>query len=358
MYHFSQAAGPPFLKGYSMKYVSALLMAAMVTLFLGCDNAAQDKPKDILDEFREEPVTITWEGEGEGATEGEGEPEKTNTVQSYQANVQVYRMNSRKDTAATLSQTYRMAVKNINEKIFTRIDFDFDAIMPFRTIISNGEELIMVNPTLNLVVSRVPVAEKDTPLYRLLANETGLSRINIPLIREKAKSLSIDLQEDASAKTLLLDLSASLIPQNGADKIIRSSALFDTANNILLNTEVVMVREDKTTVTTTVSPVYNMQAGVPVKVGAVTVIQSKAAELIDGIAPDLPVYNSPDDIPELSETEFARLQESGSIHEISGMTFGSLADLSYTETIYEVYQDIEINNVPDQLCRLMQEGGK
>jgi hypothetical protein len=49
------------------------------------------------------------------------------------------------------------------------------------------------------------------------------------------------------------------------------------------------------------------------------------------------------------------MQEAGNINEIPGITFGNPADLSYTETIFEVYQDMEINAVSDQLFRLIQK---
>jgi hypothetical protein len=92
-----------------------------------------------------------------------------------------------------------------------------------------------------------------------------------------------------------------------------------------------------------------------VKVGTITVIDSKAAELIDGIDSDMPVYNSPDDIPTLSESDFKRMMENGELNEMSGITFGDPADLSCIETVYEVYQDIEINAVPEQLFRLIRK---
>jgi len=96
---------------------------------------------------------------------------------------------------------------------------------------------------------------------------------------------------------------------------------------------------------------------VPVKIGMVTVIDVKAPELPEDIDidPDTPVYNSIDDIPELSESDFAVMEAAGTAHEIPDMTFGDPADMSYTETIYEVYRNIEINAAPESLFRLIQK---
>jgi hypothetical protein len=326
-----------------MKRITGLLFVTMVFLSMGCENVVQERQENSLVQFREGPVVIAWSGDS------------GDTIQSYQANVHVYSKNSRKDTAAMLNQTYRLAVKTVNERVLTRIDFDFDESIPFRTVISDGEEALVVNPLTEEIAQRIPIGETDSPLYRLFENQTGLSRINLSLVREEAKRLSLDLQEDAETGCLLLELPPELIPQNGLDRITRSRAVFDATNDVLVETEVIMVREDSTTVTTLVTPVYEFKDSIPVKVGTITVIDSKAAELIDGIDPDMPVYNSPDDIPTLSESDFNRMMESGELNEISGITFGDPADLSYVETIYEVYQDIEINTVPDQLFRLIQK---
>ena len=67
----------------------------------------------------------------------------------------------------------------------------------------------------------------------------------------------------------------------------------------------------------------------------------------------MPFFNSPDEIPEMSASDLAAMQAAGNIYEETNMTFGNPADLSYVETIYEVYQDIEINSAPEHLFRLI-----
>jgi outer membrane lipoprotein-sorting protein len=327
-----------------MKQITALslLMAVIITLS-GCYDTAMERNSNVLEPFQEGPVSITWNGD------------KNADVKSYQANVQVYSMNNRKDTAAGLSRTYSMAVRSFGDKVLTRINFEKDNSMPFRSVISDGEEAVVFNPETEEIGYRITLEDSKSPLYRIFGNQSAMSRINLSLVREEARRLSLNLTEDTVSKTLLLELPPELLPSNGFDKIIQSRAVFNLANDTLQETEVVMVREDETIVTTTVTLVYEDKDGVPVKIGMITVIDSKTSKLIEGIDPNYPVYNSPDDIPTLTAEQFAEMKETGNIHEVAGITFGDPADLSYIETIYEVYQDIEINAVPESMFRLIQK---
>ena len=321
---------------------TAALITACISLTL-CNNTNHEKSGNGLEPFTEGPVTIVWKGD------------RKEEVQSFQTNVQIYSMNDRTDTAVSLSRTYSLAVRSFGDKVLTRIDFGEDERVPFRSIISDGEEAVVFNPATKEIGYRITLEDSKSPLYRIFGNQSVMSRINLSLVREEARRLSLDLTEGADGKTLLLELPPALLPGNGLDKIIKSRVVFNLANDTLLETEVVMLREDETLVTTTVTPVYEDKDGVPVKIGMITVIDSKAPNLIEGIDPDYPVYNSADDIPTLTEEQFAEMKESGNIHEVPNITFGNPADLSYTETIYEVYQNIEINAAPESLFRMLQK---
>lgn len=326
-----------------MKKCMTVLLLTATIIMISCDNVAHKQQGSSLQEFQEKPVTIIWNGK------------EKDEVQSYQANVQVFSKNSRKDTAAALSRTYSLAVRSFSGKVLTRIDFEEGERMPFRSIISDGEEAVVFNPATNEIGYRITLEDSKSSLYRIFGNQSTMSRINLSLVREEARRLSLNLTEDTDGKKMLLELPPEILPGNGIDKIIKSRVVFNLANDTLLETEVVMVREDETLVTTTVTPVYEDKDGVPVKIGMITVIDSKAPNLIEGIDSDYTVYNSADDIPALTEEQFAELEESGNIHEVPGITFGDPADLSYTETIYEVYQDIEINAVPESMFRLIRK---
>ena len=100
-------------------------------------------------------------------------------------------------------------------------------------------------------------------------------------------------------------------------------------------------------------PVYEEVDGVPVKIGQITEIDSQAPGLLEDIDPDMPYFNSPEEIPEMSASDFAAMEAAGNVFEDTEITYGNPADISNVETIYEVYQDIEINSAPEQLFRLI-----
>ncbi|MDR0495348.1 MAG: hypothetical protein LBG95_06960 [Treponema sp.] len=331
-----------------MKNIAVIAVIAAIFACLSftvCKNAIHEERPGGLEQFTEKPVTITWKGDIK------------DEVQSFQTNVQIYSMNNRTATYAALSQTYRLSVSAINNRILTRIDFDYGSDIPMRSVISDGEEFIAFNPETEEIGYRLQIEDAQSPLNRIFGNQSVLSRVNLPLIREEARRLSLSMREetDGGDNTLLLELPPGLLPQYGTDAILSSRIAFDMNRETVLETEVIMKREDDTIVTTTVTPVYEESNGVPVKIGQITVIDSKAPGLIEGFDPDTPLYNSLDDIPELSQHEFAQMQAEGAIHEDTGMVFGNPADLSNIETIYEVYQDIEINSTPEHLFRLIQK---
>ena len=261
-------------------------------------------------------------------------------------------MNNRQDTYANLGDSYRLAMMVIDDRILTRVDFDE---LNYDSVISDGEEAIVFNPVTDEISYRIPLEDSNSPLERMFGNQGTMSKINLSLIREEARRLSLNMTEEMDGNRLLLELPPNVIPQNGFDNITSSRVVFDVATETLAETAVVMVREDGTVVTTTGTPIYEDKDGVPVKVGMVTVIDSKAPGLIEDIDPDMTYFNSSDDVPELSKGRLAELQAEGNIHEIPSMVFGDPADLSYVETVYEIYQDIRINSVPVGLFRLIQK---
>jgi hypothetical protein len=322
-----------------MKNVRVVLIQLLVTgTFIACNNPLGGDPENPYQLFKENPVTITWEGE-EGAE-----------IQSFQANVQVYVMNNRKDTGATLRETYGMAIKTINEKTYVRLDYIENN--GAYSLISNGEEAISFDPTDNQIPARILLEKPASPLLKLFGQETGLSRINLSLIREEVERLDLDILEDTEER-LVFDLPEELFSPNPYEQVTRRRVSFDTNNETLLSTEIITILEDGTEVTTTASPVYEEVEGVPVKIGMVTVIDSKAVELIKGIDETLRVYDSPEEIPTLSREDFEKMSNEGILNEMSDIPFDNPADLSYTETTVELYQDIEINAVSDELFKLL-----
>jgi len=326
-----------------MKKVIGLLLIAVILMVCGCN--ANDLQKDSgLEFFKEDMPKIIWNGD------------TTAGVQSYQANVEIYGKNNRYDTHSTFRQSYRMAVKALPDEILTRLDFATNDDIRYRSLISNGEEMIFFETLTENIIYRIPMEETSSPLNRLFGNQIGLSRINLSLIREEARRLSLNIIEGSSGTTMMLEIPPTLIPQNGFDRIISSRVSFDLLSETILESEVILIRADETKVTTTVTPVYDTKDGVPVKIGQITIIDSKAPalEYEYELDPDTIIYNSIDDIPTISEKDYNLMVEAGNLYEVPDVKFGDPRDLSYIETIYEVYKDIEINSVSDNMFRLIQ----
>jgi hypothetical protein len=275
-------------------------------------------------------------------------------IENYQAVVEEYVINNRTDSVATLEQTYRIAVKKIDDKIYTQIDFNGDLEVAPRSFISDGEEVIVFNPVNNQVEQRITIENNENPLAKMLGQETGLSRINLKMVREEASRLALNMIEDNN-NLLLIELPSHLFESYEFENTISRKVSFDMNDETLTNVEIVKILEDGTKITTTSTPVYEKVNGVPVKIGTINIIDSQAIELVGELNEGVIIYDSPDDIPTLSERELKKMLQEGTINEAPDVLFGNPADLSYTETVIELYQDIEINNVSDSLYRLLLE---
>lgn len=321
-----------------MKQLTVLLLTAAVLLGAGCDNTMQKKYAASLNPYDENPITVSVSGNSKDG------------IQSYKANVQIYRTNSRKDSAAVQEETYSIAVKNIDGKIYTRIDFPASADLPARAILSNGEEAVIMNPANNTIEQRVPIEQHDNPFLRLLGSETIMGRINLKQIRNEAMRLAMNITENETGH-MVLDIPLDLFPARPEETVTRRRVSFNPVNDTLVNVEVITVLEDGTLLTTNNTPVYIDKDGEPIKVGSVTVIDSKAPGLIENIPDDSPIYYSPEDIPTITDEQFAKMEAEGSIYAIPEMSFGDPADLSYTETVIELYNDLELNNVSNRVFK-------
>jgi hypothetical protein len=321
-----------------MKRFPVLLLAAAMFAGAGCDGTLYEQQKNNLNVFEESPVTITWNGDSKAG------------IQSYQAKVQIYQMNNRKDTALSLRETFTIAVKSINGTIYSRVDLPASSAMAARAILNDGKEIVVLDTVTNSIEQRIPIEKKEHPFMRLMSQGTSLNRVNLKQIRDEAQRLALNLIENESGN-LVFDLPSDMFQTVPGEGVTRRRVSFDVAKEVVLGTELVTVLEDGTVKTTTNAPLYRENKGEPVKVGSVTVIEVKAPGLIEGLPDDNPIFNTPDDIPTISDEAFQRMTNDGTISELPEITFGDPADLSYTETVLEMYSDMELNNVPDSLYR-------
>jgi len=58
---------------------------------------------------------------------------------------------------------------------------DSDEITVARSIISNGEEIIIFDPITDTIEFRFEIDEEETPFSRLFAKEAELTRINLSM---------------------------------------------------------------------------------------------------------------------------------------------------------------------------------
>ena len=321
-----------------MKLLTVLLLAAAVCVGAGCNNTLYKQQESNLNGFEESPVTITW---NDGPKEG---------VQSYRAKVQVYQMNNRRDTALSLSETFTIAVKSIGGTIYARIDLPASSAMSARAVLNDGAEMVVLDTATNVIEQRIPIERKEHPFMRLMSQGPSLNRVNLKQIRDEAQRLALNLIENEGGN-LMLDLPSDMFQTVPGEEVTRRRVSFDVAKEVVLGTELVTVLEDGTVRTTTNTPLYMESNGEQVQVGSVTVIDAKAPGLIEGLPDDYPIFNSPDDIPTISEEAFQHMANDGTLSELPDITFGDPADLSYTETVLEIYSDVELNNVPDSLYR-------
>lgn len=137
------------------------------------------------------------------------------------------------------------------------------------------------------------------------------------------------------------------------EKRISTKVTYDTVSETLENMETIDIKDDGSTVTTSIDYIYQECDDNLVKVGMITTIDTKYDNLIEGVDENLPYFDSIDDIPEISDEEFEKLSANGNIFKNDSIKFGNPADLSSVVTIVEVYENIEINNIDDSVFKLL-----
>lgn len=306
------------------KYVVGLTVILIIT---ACRNSVKN---DTVALFEENPVTIKWSNK------------KNGNIESFQANVQIHSMNNRTDTHSALRETYRLSIKTIGERIYTRLDFPADEEYGIlaRSVLSDGENLIIFNPQTEEIEQRMVLTDESDMHLNFIKNETSLTRINLNTVRSEAARLAFDIDEQPETGLLVLKLPPSLFSTNKYEQLISARISFDIYDETLYEVETVYLREDGTKVTSCTQTLYEEKDGTPIKIGTVTEIDAENPNKIEGIGEDIPVYESIDEIPEISAERLAELKQTDSISEKNDIIFGDPGDFSYKETVVELYQDV------------------
>lgn len=310
----------------------------LIGIFSSCKNQnLMDSPEEL---FTNNPVIIHWD-------------DNTKDAESFCANVNVYTKNSRTDLYLEKTNEYCLSYKMINGLPYSRVDLngEYNGGVA-RSVITNGVEMIVFNNDCNEVEARLSVpVEKNSFDFLVASPITG--RMNVSAIHSSAQRLSLDLVEDNESGKGILDLPSNYFNDSNGITRLSTKVIYDLQSECLDEVEIVTIDEDGVTVTSTVSNVYEEYNGDFIKIGTITTIETNNPNKIEGFEDDYPVYESIDDIPEISDSELKHLQSEGRIQETQGVIFGDPADLSNVQTTVELYTTIDINEVEDTVFRML-----
>lgn len=315
-------------------FLSIILMIACLS---SCTNSNEQDPcKNIIDESN---VSVNW-----------NDTETIKEINSYETNVSVYSMNNRTDTHLKLQQKYRLSVKQIDKLRYARMD-----TIPIKegegmySSIANENEFVMLDMASGNVLFRFPLQNQANFDINFLNSNLGLSNVDINFVKNESKRLSLDCTENKEASRLVVSIPSSLINKTNR---ISSKMSFDTISNTLSEIECVENGADGSTVTTKVNYLYEESNGMYINIGKVTVIdkQYPVKKVMDN---QKQIYNSPDDIPTISESDYKKLKDEGRVFKKNYVKFGDSSDLSSKQTILELYEDISLNKVDDALFRTL-----
>jgi len=271
-------------------------------------------------------------------------------VEVFEAEVSVYRMNNRTDTALRLDKTYNLIIQEAGGQRITRIDYTDDCPIEYRSIIFNNDSIVLFNPETEEINQKIDINQPENPAYRLLSSQNYLSKINLSLIRQEAKRIALDIETD-NTNTLTLAIPPELAQLTHGERRMSTKIAFDVKDEVLASTETVTMTAGGTLVTITVTPRYEMVNGVPIKTGQTTVTKTDVPQTAE-VPYEGVIYNDPDDIPTMSREEYESLMRQGLLYEKTGLVFGDPNDLSYIETEVELYNTVKVNHAPAMAYRL------
>ena len=323
-----------------MKNLKKGLVICLSVLFIGiqigCSNGLEDSAYQLI---KETAATVEW-------------ADKDADFTSYAANVTVYSMDSRKDSSLKMDSSYKLSAKLINGEQYTRLDMnDKSPDGRLRSVVTGPEQMIVFDSVSDEIQMRLPVDNQLSNDLLFLQDGLGFGNTDIDMTKVKANRLSLDITE--SETSLLINFPSEMFSSE-FEKRVSTEVRYDTVSETLTNIETVDVREDGAVVTTSIEFVYHdCGDGNYVKVGMITKIHTEIEQKVVGFDDSVPHYDSLDDIPEISEADFRKMEAAGNIFEEPYAKFGDPSDLSSTLTVVEVYEDIKINETDDSAFRLL-----
>lgn len=314
----------------------------LVAVFTACKTTPKENTVQaarVIDsgEFDGKPVTITWNRRSQNEA-----------INSYSAEVSVYSMNSRTDVGMNKTNRYNLSTKQVNGDWHTRMDFAREYVGGIRdlSVVSNAQKTILFDG------DNVFDVEADVISFgRDLSFLTGaniFTAIDLKRIEKEAIKIHGCLVEE-KGDVLCVTLPEDLFNFNNEDegnRRVSTEIRFDKKNNTLSSIHLVDDRINDIAITNTYF-MYQDIYGVPVKTGAVTEMIVNAHPINDLQAEsESKIVKSIDEVVEVNDAEYKALMQNGAVP-VDFMFFGDMSNLSYVETVIEIYQNIEINSVKD-----------
>ncbi len=335
------------MKKFLFPFMVLLFMTAASCSMTG---SSTDSPAD---EFRDSDVSI-YNGDREA-----------DEIYSYTADVTSYYSHDRKAIDMEVRQEYRLSLKMINGSLYTRLDFSGEAFpdQRSRSIISSPEEQVLIYPDSNEVLERYPVPSSEgDPLFSSESDRLPMSgRMDIGTIKNTASRLSFDVN-DATPGLLTLSYPKDFFPgiadgSSESDEIISCKVSFDTEDETLFSTEMVIAESDGSIRTITTYPLFaESETGEegPIEIGTLTIDKNDFGERIDTSDSITAEYETVEDVPLISANELKKKAAEGEItSEDTEIWLGDLSDPNYTETYLDLYENIELNTIDDSLFRIV-----
>ncbi|MCA1950180.1 MAG: hypothetical protein LDL24_06395 [Treponema sp.] len=285
------------------------------------------------------------------------QPSPSGGIDSFQANVKVYSKVDRMPASAKLVSQYRMATKIIDGLVYTRLDFPVDQVhnIAARTIVSNGNEMIVLDSASGKVEYRLPVPEQTADLVKGVSQKTTslFQKIDVPLLRKTFSDLQWDMESNEQKTHWVIHYPIDMLARyntNPGQKLQSFKLYLDEANGTVAGYEQIMVEEDGTIITTKNTTLYTEKDGVPIPIGTVQDTHYDKPYTIDTSDSSVPPYNE-ETAPEISAAEAQQLIESGQAIELNTMS-GDPSNPDYTEQTIAVYDSIELNTAADILFKV------
>lgn len=331
------------------KHVKKTTFLLTLALF-SCESSLNTGAEEVLSRYQDHTVTV-YNGNS-----------SLKEIESYQAQVKTYYSNSRRGIEMEPGEEYRLSLKMMDGTLYSRMDFDskaFPDLIP-RSLITSDKGSVLFQTLTNTVEMRLP----PEPEKRLFLNQDSLSvlgRVNMDEIIKESQRLSLDILDETPG-LLALELPPGYFqPQSNGlgfeTEVISCRLSFDTKENLLLSSEMVVKESDGSEISSALHPLYQESDGIMVKVGQVQVVDNRIPFNTLGSESSVMTYETPDDIPEISEEELKALQESGVLSQNEApVLFGYQFTPDFQEVFVDLYEEVKINSLEDSLFKLAMEG--